>query len=265
MEGWIKIYRKMIDWELFKDAESVQLFLACILLANTEDKDWKGISIKRGQFVTSLSKLCEITGQTMRQIRTRLGDNQKCGNLTIKTTNKYSIITICNYDSYQHKRQTNDKQNDKQTTRRATTTKEERINKEIYKERKKENDDVDARAREGFVQIDELENYLLSDEHWLEAVSMKNHFADTSPTKALISEFVLFLRGQGVTEKEQGDARRHFSFWLTKHLQIQQQKNNKENADNNGQGDRSGLQTTPEFKRKRPANDFGTLHKNPNR
>jgi hypothetical protein len=41
------------------------------------------------------------TGITERSIRTCLQKLKNTGELTSKTTNKYSIITLCNYDKYQ--------------------------------------------------------------------------------------------------------------------------------------------------------------------
>lgn len=50
---------------------TTRLFIHCLLKANWQEKAWKGESNPgRGQFVTSLSKLAEETGLTIRQTRT---------------------------------------------------------------------------------------------------------------------------------------------------------------------------------------------------
>jgi hypothetical protein len=47
---------------------------------------------------------------------------KKSNAITIKSTNKYSIITICNYDSYQQIKIENDRQNDQQLTNNQPAT-----------------------------------------------------------------------------------------------------------------------------------------------
>lgn len=134
--GWIKLYRKFLDWEWFADAKMVQLFVYLLLSASIEQRKWKGITLERGQLATTYPELAERTNQSVRNLRTalqRLEDGQIIGR---QTTNKYTIITICNFDSYQDKeesqRQTNDRPatgqrqtNDRQTTGTIAEEREE--------------------------------------------------------------------------------------------------------------------------------------------
>ena len=59
------------------------------------------VPIRAGQFPFGRKKAAEETGLSQQVIRTCLKKLKKYENLTIKTTNKYSIITICNWDVYQ--------------------------------------------------------------------------------------------------------------------------------------------------------------------
>lgn len=119
MEGWIKLHRKILDWEWYTDAPVRILFEHLLLTANYEDKRWKGMTIKRGQKVTSIGHLADETGLTIRQVRTALDKLKSTQNLTSKATNKFTLITIEKYDLYQsyndfatsnvtNERQTND-------------------------------------------------------------------------------------------------------------------------------------------------------------
>ena len=54
---YIKVFRKMLQWEWYTDSKTKALFLHCLLKANWKDTKWKGMVIKRGQFVTSLPSL----------------------------------------------------------------------------------------------------------------------------------------------------------------------------------------------------------------
>lgn len=100
-EGWIKLHRSITDWEWFADAETLKLFLYLLLTANYEEKKWKGITIQRGQVVTSLPVLSSSLNMSVKKIRVRLKRLADSGTIITEWTNKYSIITICNYDSYQ--------------------------------------------------------------------------------------------------------------------------------------------------------------------
>lgn len=101
MEGWIKIHRSLLDWEWYSDTNCVRLALHFLLKANYQPKKWQGITIVRGQLVTSRGQLSEETGLSQMQIRTTIDKLDKCGFITKSATSKYTIVTICNYDSYQ--------------------------------------------------------------------------------------------------------------------------------------------------------------------
>jgi len=138
--SWIKLYRKITQWEWFNDPLVFRLFIYLLLTANSTDKKWQGILIKRGQIITSYSALTrELTGKQqakigVQRIRTAITRLKSTGELTVKTTNKYSIITILNYDSYQStNRQANRQATGKQqaTNIQLTTTKEDKEDKKI--------------------------------------------------------------------------------------------------------------------------------------
>jgi hypothetical protein len=102
MEGWIKLHRKFIEWEWFNISEMVHLFIYLLLLANREPGEWRGIKINRGQLITGRNSLSEGTGISQQTIRTCLSRLKSTSEITIKSTNKYSIITIIKYDDYQN-------------------------------------------------------------------------------------------------------------------------------------------------------------------
>lgn len=99
--GWIKLHRSLLDWEWASEPGMMTLWVHLLLSANHEDNKWHGRIIKRGQLVTGRIALAKSTGlseQTVRTCLQRLIDSQQ---ISKKSTNKYSIITICNYDKYQ--------------------------------------------------------------------------------------------------------------------------------------------------------------------
>lgn len=126
MDGWIKLHRKMLEWEWYNDNNTKIVFLHLLLTVNHKEKMWQGISIKRGQKITSIKHLAEETNLTVRQIRTALDKLKSTNEITIKTTNKYSLVTIEKYSNYQSTENENDKQDDKQKNNQTTTNKNEK-------------------------------------------------------------------------------------------------------------------------------------------
>lgn len=100
-EGWIKLHRKFLNWEWWQDHNTARLFMTLLLLANHEDNKWRGVTILRGQLVTGLHSLSETSGLSIQSIRTSLAKLKSTNEITIKPTNQFSIITICNYNTYQ--------------------------------------------------------------------------------------------------------------------------------------------------------------------
>ncbi len=101
MAGHIKLDRKILTWEWYQDANTCRLFIHLLLTANHKDGKWQGNIVKRGQLITGLLKLNEDTGLTIRQLRTSFSKLKMTGEITIKTTNKFRVVTICKYDTYQ--------------------------------------------------------------------------------------------------------------------------------------------------------------------
>lgn len=124
MEGFIALHRKMIEWEWYTDTNVKAVFLHCLLKANYDRKEWRGVMIERGEFITSVASLSSELDLSAMQVRRALNCLQSTSEITIKTTNKYSVIKVCNYESYQNigtdaqqtKQQTRQQSNNNQTT-----------------------------------------------------------------------------------------------------------------------------------------------------
>ena len=110
-----------------------------ILHANTEDCYFHSELCRRGELITSISHLSDVLNLSTQNIRTifrKLNGKE----LTIKTTNRNTHITICNYDSYQGEKKETNKENNtqitnkQQTTNKQLTTIKEYKNKEYKKE-----------------------------------------------------------------------------------------------------------------------------------
>jgi len=132
VEGWIKLHRKFLNWEWYKKPNMVHLFLHLLIKANHEDLRWQGIELKRGQLITGRNSLSKDTGISVRSIRTCIERLKSTNEITIKSTNKYTIITICNYDLYQiNQINTTSKSTNKLANNRPATDQQPTTNKNI--------------------------------------------------------------------------------------------------------------------------------------
>lgn len=98
---YIKINRKILEWEWYKNEHTKNLFLHCLLKANWKDGKFEGKVVGRGSFITSIKKLSSELNLTEDEVRTALKHLTETGEVTKQTTNKYTVITVNNYAVYQ--------------------------------------------------------------------------------------------------------------------------------------------------------------------
>ena len=136
LSGYIKIHRKMLEWGWYDDMNVFKVFMHLLLTANYKETTWRTEKLKPGQRIIGRNQLAEDLGLSIRQVRTALEKLEKTGEITQKSTNKYTVITIEKWINYQ----LDDKDSDKPTTNKRqsndkpTTTAKER---EEYKKDKK--------------------------------------------------------------------------------------------------------------------------------
>ena len=151
-KGFIVLYRGILEWEWYSDLKVRVLFLHCLLMANWEDKNWEGQVIKRGSFVTSRSILAKETGLTVQQLRTALDKLISTNELTRSTTNKYTVITVTNYDKYQNY---NHVDNQQTTNKQPTNNQQITTTKQINKITSKQDNDYDNDNSADALEFDE--------------------------------------------------------------------------------------------------------------
>ena len=111
--GWIKIHRKLLEWEWYDEPNTFRLFIHLLLKANHKPKNYRGVNIGAGQIMTGLTLLSQQTGLSIQKIRTSLNNLKSTNEITSKTNNKGTVIQIVKYKDYQvvtNEQQTNNKQ-----------------------------------------------------------------------------------------------------------------------------------------------------------
>ena len=129
----ISLNRKILSWEWYTEIKTFKLFIHCLLRANWVDKNYRGIIIKRGQFLTSVAKLSVETGLTFREVRTALKHLIATNELTKQAYSQYSIITVNKYNEYQteFKKATSELTSERQASDKQATTNNNKNNNDI--------------------------------------------------------------------------------------------------------------------------------------
>lgn len=141
MNGFIKIHRKITEWGWYKDTNTKAVFLHLLLTANYREREYMGYKILPGQTIIGRKELAETLGLSERAVRTALKHLKMTNEVTIKTTNRFSIVTVVNWERYQLREceVTNEVTNKRPASdQQVTTPKERKESKEIKKRKRKE-------------------------------------------------------------------------------------------------------------------------------
>lgn len=216
MEGWIKLHRKLMEWEWFDNSEMVHLLIYFLLKANHKANMWRGVEVLPGQFITTLPDIKKDTGISVQSVRTCLDRLKSTGVITDRSTNKFRVITICKYDSYQDSNneinsQINMQNNIQLTDKQQTTNRHNKNEKNnilpltpTY---------TCAHEAEVEVDLNVCLDALLNERVWLEQFCMNKHL---TPQRFVVhlKSFFAELQNRGETSKSIKDAKFHFSNWF---------------------------------------------------
>jgi hypothetical protein len=120
MSGWIKLHRKLLEWEWYSKPVVKSVFIHSLLRANHKDGKWRGNDVKRGSYISSVDKLIDDLGHTRQEIRTALKHLKSTNELTTKSSAQHTVFIVVNYENYQDA--TNDLTNEQPTANQQSTT-----------------------------------------------------------------------------------------------------------------------------------------------
>ena len=170
--GFIKIYRKMTEWEWYTDYKTFVVFLHLLMMANWKPGRFKGHEVPAGACVTSLGHLAKDTGLSVKNVRTALEHLQSTHEIDKQVAGNFQLIFLRNWAKYQGQenmtgrllagnRQATGRQpatiEESKNIRKKENTKRKRVPN--YPERKVTDDDF----ADLFVNLDELEQKYVND------------------------------------------------------------------------------------------------------
>lgn len=120
LDGWVKLWRKSLDSGWLQNGDLWRFWCYCLIKASHVHKKqiigYQEVHLCPGQFIFGRKKTSIELKMSERKIRTCLDKLRNMQNLTIKSTSKFSIITILNWSTYQCDERQNDQQHDQHAT-----------------------------------------------------------------------------------------------------------------------------------------------------
>ena len=113
MQGWIKLHRKIMYSPVWNEPGILKLWLYCILKASHKEREillgQQVINLQPGQFITGRNSLHNDFNKGVKPANRVSATTlwrwmkmfEKCSNIVLKTNNKYSLVTIVNWEKYQ--------------------------------------------------------------------------------------------------------------------------------------------------------------------
>lgn len=135
MEGYIKIYRNIRNWEWYCKPNTMRVFIHLLITVNYKDEQVGDRLIERGQGLYTTKELAEELGLSEKMVRSSLVHLKRAETVAITRLSKKQLITVLNYDWYQGERAIKraikgQSQQEKEIEKRKKKRKEAKENKE---------------------------------------------------------------------------------------------------------------------------------------
>ena len=103
-DGWIKLNRKMLNWEWYTDLPTKSLFIHLLLTVSTSATTWRGRAIKAGARAANLPTLIGETGMDERSLKRAIANLELTRDIEIvreSPNDRHWIIRVVNWPKYQ--------------------------------------------------------------------------------------------------------------------------------------------------------------------
>lgn len=135
-ETWIKLYRKLLQSPIFENEKALKVWIWCLIKAtHTEREQLVGqqiVHLEKGQFVTGRKVASEELKMKDRTVYDYFKLLEQLSMISIKSNNKFSVITVEKWEDYQGIEAKKQQQsNNKSTTDQQQTNTNKNV-KNIY-------------------------------------------------------------------------------------------------------------------------------------
>lgn len=202
MEGWIKLHRKIQNHWLFeekREMSKLEAWITILMDVNHCEKKvlikGKLYQIKSGESVNSLDTWAKRFRWNKSKVRRFMNLLQTDNMIVLKSDNKTTHLTVCNYDSYQVERHANDTETKRKRNANETQT---TPNKNVKKEKNDNNDKNTHLGESEKKGVEDFEN----------ETPTKNNVADYQPPSMMVKDVI------GSTSENSAKIQNDFQIWF---------------------------------------------------
>lgn len=103
--GWIKLQRGLLEHGIFQDGDLLRVWLYCLLQASYRQVQLplgrQVIQLQPGQLLFGRKAVSQRLQMSEGQLRHIMQQLVELGSISVVSTNRYSIVTVVNWDTYQ--------------------------------------------------------------------------------------------------------------------------------------------------------------------
>ncbi len=109
-DGWVSLFRSLLTSDVFADAQVLKVFIWCLLRANhsaravttTTGRGSTVVQLAPGQFIFGAHAAAEQLAMPKTSVQRRIEKLVAMGTIKIDSGSHYSIVTVCNWETYQN-------------------------------------------------------------------------------------------------------------------------------------------------------------------
>ena len=119
-QGWIKLHRQLLNNHIFQNEKLLKIWIWCLIKATHKERmqivGRQKVRLEEGQFVTGRNAAAAELGMAPSTAwdYLKLLESEEC--ITIKSNNKFSVVSIVNWDFYQDEDEKSDSKDDSKKT-----------------------------------------------------------------------------------------------------------------------------------------------------
>ena len=98
---FIKLDRNILQWRWYKDANVFRVFIYLLITAAYKDTEINGITLRRGQCLTTYKELADYHNISFQTIRTAISKLKETGEIAIERRLRKMLVTLTKYELYQ--------------------------------------------------------------------------------------------------------------------------------------------------------------------
>jgi hypothetical protein len=127
--GYVKLHREAEDHEVFDDPWLWKVFTWCMMRANFRDS-----KVQRGSFTTGRIEAADRLRSSPSRVYRAFQRLEALGCVTLKSNNRFTTVTLCNYGSYQGDDEAERTTNEQRMNSQRTTSEQQMNNKKTLLE-----------------------------------------------------------------------------------------------------------------------------------